>query len=85
MIPLTSLKNIVPQNSEPQESIGIDSAEKIFDTGVIETYRHVNAVFPDRVSLNLFMHCKALKGFKLEWFTAGYQIFIIVSTCTVVA
>jgi len=59
MSSLTFLKNIGPQSARWLESVGIDSAEKFFDRGVVETYRLVKDAYPNRVSLNLLY---ALQG-----------------------
>ena len=63
MTRLTTLKNIGPQSAAWMESVGIDSAEKIFETGVIETYRQVKDAFPQHVTLNLLY---ALQGALLD-------------------
>ena len=63
MSDLTSLRNIGPKSASWLESVGINTADELFDLGVEEAYRKVRAAYPDQVSLNMLY---ALQGALLD-------------------
>lgn len=63
MSDLTSLRNIGSKSAAWLESVGIKSADELFDIGVEQVYRKVRAAYPDQVSLNMLY---ALQGALLD-------------------
>ena len=53
------MKNMGPKSSEWLASIGVHSLEDVAKLGVVETYKRVKAVYPEKVSLNLLYGLQA--------------------------
>jgi DNA transformation protein len=53
------MKNIGPKSREWLASIGVHSLEDVARLGVVETYKRVKAVYPEKVSLNLLYGLQA--------------------------
>ena len=47
------MKNMGSKSSEWLASIGIHTLDDVAQLGVVETYKRVKAVYPDKVSLNM--------------------------------
>jgi DNA transformation protein and related proteins len=60
---LTKLRNIGPTTARRLNAIGIFTLEDLRDVGVIEAYRRVRTVFPERTTLVLVY---ALQGTLME-------------------
>ncbi len=63
MATLTSLKNIGAISATWLESVGIKTAEDLYELGVVEAYRRVKTAYPERVTLNMLY---ALQGALLD-------------------
>ncbi|MEK7786738.1 MAG: TfoX/Sxy family protein [Chloroflexota bacterium] len=63
MATLTSLKNIGETSAGWLESVGIKTAEDLYELGVVEAYRRVKTAYPERVTLNMLY---ALQGALLD-------------------
>ena len=53
------MKSMGPKSSEWLASIGVHSLEDVAKLGVVETYKRVKAVYPEKVSLNLLYGLQA--------------------------
>ena len=53
------MKNIGPKSSEWLTSVGVNTLEDVARLGVVETYKRVKAVYPDKVSLNMLYGLQA--------------------------
>jgi len=53
------MKNIGPKSSAWLASIGVHTLEDVARLGVVETYKRVKAVYPEKVSLNLLYGLQA--------------------------
>ena len=53
------MKNIGPKSSEWLASVGVNTLEDVARLGVVETYKRVKAVYPDKVSLNMLYGLQA--------------------------
>lgn len=53
------MKNMGPKSREWLASIGINTLDDVAALGVVETYKRVKAVYPERVSLNLLYGLQA--------------------------
>ena len=53
------MKNLGPKSSEWLASIGVYTLEDVARLGVVETYKRVKAVYPDRVTLNMLYGLQA--------------------------
>jgi len=53
------MKNMGPKRSEWLASVGIHTLDDVAQLGVVETYKRVNAAFPDKVSLNMLWGLQA--------------------------
>jgi hypothetical protein len=47
------MKTLGPKSSQWLASIGVYSLDEVAKLGVVETYKRVQAAYPDKVSLNL--------------------------------
>ena len=63
MATLTSLKNIGETSAGWLESVGIKTAEDLYELGVVDAYRRVKTAYPERVTLNMLY---ALQGALLD-------------------
>jgi hypothetical protein len=63
MATLTSLKNIGKTSAAWLESVGIKTAEDLYEFGVVEAYRRVKTAYPEQVTLNMLY---ALQGALLD-------------------
>lgn len=63
MASLISLRNIGAKSAQWLQAVGIQTAEDLYEVGVVEAYRRTKAVFPDKVSLNMLY---ALQGALLD-------------------
>ena len=48
-----------PKSSQWLASVGIHTLDEVAQVGVVETYKRVKAVYPDKVSLNLLWGLQA--------------------------
>ena len=53
------MKNMGPKSSELLASVGIYTLDDVAKLGVVEAYRRVKAVDPDKVSMNLLYGLQA--------------------------
>ena len=53
------MKNMGPKSSEWLASVGIHTLDDVVALGVVETYKRVKAVYPDRVTLNMLYGLQA--------------------------
>ena len=53
------MKNMGPKSSQWLASVGIHTLDEVAQVGVVETYKRVKAVYPDKVSLNLLWGLQA--------------------------
>ena len=53
MISLTFLRYIGVKSANLLESVGINTAEELFDVGVIEAYKRVKSAYPGEVTMNM--------------------------------
>ena len=53
------MKNLGPKSSEWLASIGVYSLEDVARLGVVETYKRVKAVYPEKVTLNMLWGLQA--------------------------
>ena len=63
MASLISLRNIGPKSAQWLQAVGIQTAEDLYEVGVVEAYRRTKTAYPDKVSLNMLY---ALQGALLE-------------------
>lgn len=53
------MKNMGPKSTAWLASIGVHTLDDVAALGVVETYRRVKAVYPEKVSLNLLYGLQA--------------------------
>ncbi len=53
------MKNLGPKSREWLASIGVHTLEDVAALGVVETYKRVKGVYPEKVSLNLLYALQA--------------------------
>ena len=53
------MKNIGPKSSEWLASVGVHTLDDVARLGVVETYKRVKAVFPEKVTLNMLWGLQA--------------------------
>lgn len=53
------MKNIGPKSSEWLASIGVHTLDDVARLGVVETYKRVKAVYPEKVTLNMLYGLQA--------------------------
>jgi len=53
------VKNIGPKSSEWLASIGVHTLDDVARLGVVETYKRVKAVYPEKVTLNMLYGLQA--------------------------
>lgn len=53
------MKNIGPKSREWLASIGVHSLDDVAKLGVVETYKRVKAVYPEKVTLNMLWGLQA--------------------------
>lgn len=53
------MKNLGPKSSEWLASIGVYSLDDVAKLGVVETYKHVRAAYPEKVTLNMLWGLQA--------------------------
>ena len=53
------MKNMGPKSSEWLASVGIHTLDDVAKLGVVEAYKRVKAVYPDRVTLSLLWGLQA--------------------------
>lgn len=53
------MKNLGPKSSEWLANIGVHSLEDVARLGVVETYKRVKAVYPEKVTLNMLWGLQA--------------------------
>jgi DNA transformation protein len=53
------MKNMGPKSSEWLASVGIYTLDDVAALGVVETYKRVKAVYPDKVTLNMLYGLQA--------------------------
>lgn len=53
------MKDLGPKSAEWLASIGIHTLDDVARLGVVETYKRVKMVYPDKVSLNLLYGLQA--------------------------
>jgi DNA transformation protein len=53
------MKNMGPKSSEWLASVGIHTLDDVAALGVVETYKRVKAVYPDKVTLNMLYGLQA--------------------------
>lgn len=53
------MKNMGPKSSEWLASVGIHTLDDVAVLGVVETYKRVKAVYPDKVTLNMLYGLQA--------------------------
>lgn len=63
MSDLTDLRNIGSQSARWLDSLGIHTAEDLYEVGVVDAYLRVKTAYPRQVSLNLLY---ALQGALLD-------------------
>ena len=53
------MRNIGPKSSKWLASVGINTLDDVAELGVVESYRRVQAAYPEKVSLNLLYGLQA--------------------------
>ena len=53
------MKNMGPKSSEWLASVGVHTLDDVAKLGVVETFKRVKAVYPEKVSLNLLYGLQA--------------------------
>ncbi len=53
------MKNLGPKSSEWLASVGVHTLDDVARLGVVETYKRVKAVFPEKVTLNMLWGLQA--------------------------
>ena len=53
------MKNVGPKSSEWLASVGVHTLDDVARLGVVETYKRVKAVFPEKVTLNMLWGLQA--------------------------
>lgn len=63
---MEKIRNIGPKTQTLLGAIGVFTMQDLQDLGAVETYRHLKAAFPERVSLNALYALEAAL-MNLDW------------------